>query len=347
MAGFRVQEHHKWRKQTAAPASEAPRPSRPQPARPPTAEPLPADAHVDQIDQRVRSLGPLAWPAVAYDSIFGGWRNQNAPFFIVRFVLVVAAVALFIGGVSGEAPLVYKTGEYRNVTPASVIDAYVTETSITAYKLQVDRSPSGQVRAAFDGEKGDLRVPDLEQKDSSYALQVRLVRKDPSITPVLLLSTPEDSHRKVTPASDDTVSMKFPPILLDQAGEWELVVHSSRGIGDVDMHLAVAEAPIVAAEGPSSAWLQILIGLAILIVLVGAYTPGALLLRERRELDDPRTEEEQWYGHSAHAPTNKRGKVPPRLVPKHGGVKTWNNPGKEAPDRLAKLPGRGWIIRLD
>lgn len=346
MAGFRVEEHRRWRRAEARRPTPDSTPTRAARPRHVASRAPPSPHHsekISQLDDRVRSLGPLAWPARAHDVLFGGW-GRGATAFAVRFLLIVVATALLFGGALAESPIVYKTGDFRSVTPTTVVDTYVTENSV--HLLPIEVAPTtGKTSVWFTEDKGRVDIPGLGENEEVHALKVRLVRKDPNLTPVLLVSAPGRSPHSLTPESDDGVSVNYAPIRLTDPGQWQLIVHTNKGLGQVEMHIGLARAPLTAVEVPDVGTVQTAAGGAVLAILLGAYTPGARLLRERRRLENA-AEDDAWaQGSIESLPADATGFA--RMSPRRRGVLAWKGPGKDVPEQLAKAPGKGWIIRLD
>lgn len=340
MAGFSVEDHRAWRgagdggPQQPAVTGRAPGQDPRAAAGPPAVEP----------DHRLGDLGFLAVPARLHDAVFGRFRS-GAVYHVLRFLLIVAIVLLVVGGVQAESPVVHEVGQFRAATPYTTLDAYPTPQFTYSYQIDIAQGQSPGPSAYFDVSHGTVHVPSFSGGDHVYALYVNLLRID-DVEPVMLVKAPGGAYRTLQPESDDGLRMTFAPIRIEEPGRLGILLASVEGRGNVQVQLAIASAPVEVRELFSVARVAPIGGGAVLgMVLLGAYAPGATLLRERRHRLDGVMEEVYVENVQDQPSATDRGHA--RINWGRSGVMAWKRPGDNAAEELADLPGSGWVIRLD
>lgn len=280
MAGFRVAQHGAWR--------NAPPRTTPRAAGPPNPSPA-AHPDVAALQREVSNLGPIAYPARAYDTLLGPLHGRGGVYWALRFFLVVVTVMLLIGGVQGEALVEHEVGPFEAISRSGTITDHLSTNAPHRYLLDVDTGRPDRVVAVFGTDTGTIRVPTLDPLGSAaYGLQMRLVRHDPYVQPLLSIRTPDsEAITRLMPLSDDGVTLRFDTVRLQADGEFQLLLQSGRGAGTVDLYVSVAEAAIRPVEQLRPDWLPLVGGIAMGTVLVGAYTPGAATLAEIRDVRKP------------------------------------------------------------
>ncbi len=272
MAGFRVASHLFWR---GVPPLEAPRQEVAPTADSPRTDPVAA------LEARVRALGPVGYPARVYDKVFGRFETQGRAFLAIRFVLVLATVLLLLGGAQGTSILDTVKGDFRPITHGATINLYLAPHAATRYPIQVMDSGSAP-SALFGYDQGVVRLP--PEGDSHYGFRFRVVRYDPQVEPVVLLSVPGDGYHRLRPASDDGVTIRFSDQDIPTTGVYALLLTSTKSIGHVDLHIQLTRAEVLPVETFQPDWVPLVAGLGLGTLMVGAYTPGAAVLREIRRL---------------------------------------------------------------
>lgn len=278
MAGFRVAEHDHWR--DATPRGEA-APEDP-------THPLANPEETDDLRRRLEALGPIAYPARLYDGVFGRWSGRSRLFLVLRFMLVIFTVVLLIGGVNGEALVTHEVGAYRTVNPGGISNHYLTEGESQRYLVEAAVGLPNQIFASLGYDHGIVRVPTLDAEGpDTYGLQIKLVRGSPDIRPELGLQRPDGNILStIPPTSDDGVTIRYDVIPIDDPGSYKFVMRADEGAGRVDLHVAVAAAPVEPVERFQPDWVPLFGGIGLGTLLVGAYTPGATTLAELRRARD-------------------------------------------------------------
>ena len=136
--------------------------------------------------------------------------------------------------------------------------------------------------AMFSYDKGYVRIP--EGGSSDFALRLRIVRYDAHVEPVVLLEKPGEGYHRLRPTSDDGVTLRYDDQSLPTSGGYALLLTSSKSIGHIDLHLLLSEAEVLSVTSFHPDWAPLFGGVGLGTLMLGAYTPGAALLREMRRL---------------------------------------------------------------
>lgn len=267
---------------------------------------------------------------------------------LLRLSLLLGGFLLLVGGVTGSgSELAY--GEFRPVSDTKTIGYWLSDEWVADYPLQVGLGgESRELTVHMEDAEGAVLVPTMGAGDPRYGLKITVIRLDPEVTPRVLFAHPEKGAATITPSADNGVRQEYDVQEFTRSGVHRILFTSSEGSGDVKVQLSIAGSAVLGVFDDGKAdWFLIVPGVCLIALGVAVSAPKPRSAGGGGE--DDATDGSQAHALRAHS----REDV---LTPDDGAYArigfarssvTDETEDDEGPERLARLPGKGWVIRID
>lgn len=266
---------------------------------------------------------------------------------LLRLGLLLGGFLLLVGGVTGSgSELAY--GDFRPVSDTKTVSYWLSDEWVANYPLQVGLGGEKRDLAVHmeDGQ-GAVLVPTMGSGDPRYGLKITIIRLDPAVTPRVLFAHPEKGAATIEPSADNGVRQEYKVQEFTQAGVHRILFTASEGAGDVKIQLTIAGSAVLGVfENGEADWFLIVAGVGIISLGVVVSVPT----RPGGGRDDDDADEGAAAGplrdHSQDEVLTPDDGAYARIGFARSSV-TDEAEDDEGPERLARLPGKGWVIRLD
>ena len=285
---------------------------------------------------------------------------------VSRTLMLLAAVLILIATVQAQAPRA-DHGPYEAVSDEIRYSHHVQGGYASTIHVDVIvRSGIAPDAARIEARDGGVLivVPSLDPEQDLYGLHVETIQTSAGIKPLLLWAEPERGGERLDIDDTNGAELVYETVVIKTAGTHRLIASTDRDAGQLimDLRLDRAESRSVVQFIDRdlvriAAATALLASLALTIIL---FSEGRRRVRRATAhpgMQDIELEAATGLDEDPDArviePKPVPRVLPPgvtgfgRMEPRLDGVRDWDIDEDGLPERLARMEGRGWVIRID